>query len=67
MNLEISGRAWTEPSDLPKPVRDHSAQDIYHSGKDERIITDSLGKTLLAEIDMKFLDLLEVMDRLHAL
>jgi hypothetical protein len=38
-----------------------------HSGKDQRIIADALGKTLLAEIDMMFLDLLEVMDGLHAL
>ena len=38
-----------------------------HSGKDERVIADALGKTLLAEIDMMFLGLLEVMGGLYAL
>jgi hypothetical protein len=38
-----------------------------HIGKDQQLIADAVAKTLLAEIDMMFLDLLEVMDGLHAL
>jgi hypothetical protein len=38
-----------------------------HIGKDTKVIADAVGKSLLAEIDMMFLDLLEVMDSLHAL
>lgn len=38
-----------------------------HSGKDEGLIADAVSKTLLAEIDMMFLDLLEIIDGLHAL
>lgn len=38
-----------------------------HSGTDEKIISDALEKALLVEIDVMFLDLLEVMDSLHAL
>jgi hypothetical protein len=40
---------------------------LAHIGKDEGIIAEASGKALLAEIDMMFLDLLEVMDALHAL
>jgi hypothetical protein len=38
-----------------------------HSGKDERLIADALSKTLLVEINMMFLDLLEIIDGLYAL
>jgi AbiU2 len=38
-----------------------------HIGKDERLIVDTLDKTLWTDIDLMFLDLLEVMDALHAL
>lgn len=38
-----------------------------HIGKDQRVIADAISKALLAEIDMMFLDLLEVMDALQAL
>lgn len=47
-----------------KPIR-HNV--FAHSGKDESLITDALGKTYLPEIDLMFLDLLEIMDGLHAL
>jgi hypothetical protein len=38
-----------------------------HLGKDQKKIADVLSNTLLADIDMMFLDLLEVMDALHAI
>jgi hypothetical protein len=38
-----------------------------HLGKDQGKVANALSKTLLAEIDLMFLDLLEVMDMLFAL
>lgn len=38
-----------------------------HIGKDQKKIANALSNALLGDIDMMFLDLLEVMDALHAL
>jgi len=38
-----------------------------HTGKDHKKVVNALNKTLLSEIDIMFLDLLEVMDGLYAL